>query len=231
VSLILKKLVDDQIITSNSAPHIVDSIIEEVSEADRVEFGKLKSLDIDVEQVEYIQTIGQGWAYPLQKFMDELQLIEVLHMKTLTDGEGKRHLFAVPITQHCTKDQMEALKGEKRISLKCSALKNDDVYAIIENPVFYENRKEEISTRVFGTSSLKHPKVERIMEQGDFLVSGSSMRFVKQVLFNDGLDSYRQTPREINNQIVARGADAVYAFQLRNPLHNGHVVLLKDTRE
>lgn len=83
---------------------------------------------------------------------------------------------------------------------------------MIENPVFYENRKEEISARVFGTFSTKHPKVERIMAQGDYLVSGSNMRFVKNVEFNDGLDSYRQTPRQIHNQIVARGADAVYAF-------------------
>lgn len=123
--------------------------------------------------------------------MDELQLLEVMQMKTLTDATGKRHLFSVPITQHCTKEQMQALKFEKRIALKCTALGNDDVYAIIENPVFYENRKEEISSRIFGTFSLKHPKVERIMAQGDYLVSGSLMRFVKNVEFRDGLDIYR----------------------------------------
>jgi ATP sulfurylase len=94
--------------------------------------------------------------------MDELQLLEVMHMRTLNDSTGKRHLFSVPITQHCTKQQMETLKGERKIALKCSAL-SDDVYAIIENPVFFENRKEEISARVFGTFSTKHPKIERIM--------------------------------------------------------------------
>jgi 3'-phosphoadenosine 5'-phosphosulfate synthase len=153
-----------------------------------------------------------------------------MQMKTLTDNVGKRHLFSVPITQHCTKEQMLSLKNEKKIALTCSAL-SGDVYAIIENPVFYENRKEEISARFFGTLSTKHPKVERILCQGDYLVTGSSMRYVKNVEFNDGMDIYRLTPREINNQIVKRGADAVSAFQLRNPLHNGHVVLLNDTRE
>jgi hypothetical protein len=59
---------------------------------------------------------------------------------------------------------MLALKGEKLIALKCSALGNESVYALIENPVFFENRKEEISARVFGTLSTKHPKVERILE-------------------------------------------------------------------
>jgi 3'-phosphoadenosine 5'-phosphosulfate synthase len=104
------------------------------------------------------------------------------------------------------------------------------VYAIIENPVFYENRKEEISSRIFGTFSIRHPKVENILKQGDFLVSGSKMRFVKNVQFNDGLDQYRYTPKQIHEKIVEKNADAVYAFQVRNPLHNGHVLLLKDTR-
>lgn len=119
-------------------------------------------------------------------------------MKTLTEGPtGKRHLFSVPITQSVTKEQRDALKDEKKIALRCSAI-SPDVIAIIENPVFFDNRKEEICARVFGVQSLKHPKVERIFEQGDFLVSGSSMRFVKEVKFNDGLDQYRQTPQQIN---------------------------------
>ena len=93
---------------------------------------------------------------------------------------------------------MLELKGEKRIALTCKSLQNDDVYAVIENPVFFENRKEEISARVLGTFSTKHPKVERIFSQGDYLVSGTSMRFVKKVEFNDGLDKYRQTPKEVH---------------------------------
>ena len=120
--------------------------------------------------------------------MDELQLLEVIQMKTLTDNNGKRHLMSVPITQHCTKEQMEALKFEKNIALKCSVLSANDVYAIIENPIFFKNRKEEISARVFGTFSTKHPKVERILAQGDYLVSGLSMRYVRKVEFKDGLD-------------------------------------------
>jgi 3'-phosphoadenosine 5'-phosphosulfate synthase len=71
----------------------------------------------------------------------------------------------------------------------------DDVLAVIEDPVFFDNRKEEINTRTFGTTSLKHPKVERINAQGDFLVSGSKTRFVKEIKFNDGLDQYRLTPK------------------------------------
>jgi ATP sulfurylase len=79
-------------------------------------------------------------------------------MKTITI-EGKKHLFSVPITQHLTKASHEELKGEKSITLKS----NGKVLAVIENPTFFENRREEISARIFGTSSTKHPKVERIL--------------------------------------------------------------------
>lgn len=45
------------------------------------------------------------------------------------------------------------------------------------------------------------------------------------------MDQWRLTPNEIRKQAKKRGADVVYGFQLRNPLHNGHVMLLKDTHD
>lgn len=73
INKVLKRMEDDGIIESNTKPRVVESLVEEnVSEEERKEFEGLKSIDIDREQVEYLQTLGQGWAYPLQKFMDEL---------------------------------------------------------------------------------------------------------------------------------------------------------------
>lgn len=143
--------------------------------------------------------------------MDEIQLLEVMQMKTVTTSNGKKHLISVPITQSVTKEQVEQLKGEKRVAIRCSKV-SSEVLAVIENPVFFDNRKEEICARIFGTQSVKHPKVERIMAQPDFLISGSSMRFVTKVEWKDDLDNYRMTPREINDLIKAKNADAVYAF-------------------
>ncbi len=84
-------------------------------------------------------------------------------MKTLTDSAGFKHLFSVPITQDVTKDQYENLNKESKIALRCPTLNDNKVLAVIENPTFYANRKEEICARTFGTFSVKHPKAERIM--------------------------------------------------------------------
>jgi hypothetical protein len=58
---------------------------------------------------------------------------------------------------------MEALKIKKHIALICSSISASEVYAIIENPVFFENRKEEIAARVLGTLSNKNSKVMKIL--------------------------------------------------------------------
>lgn len=49
VQLILKQLTQDGIIKSNTAPNVVDTLIETVSEEELANFASLKSIDIDVE--------------------------------------------------------------------------------------------------------------------------------------------------------------------------------------
>ena len=47
----------------------------------------------------------------------------------------------------------------------------------------------------------------------------------------DGLDSYRKTPLEVRQRFRELGADSVFVFQLRNPIHNGHALLMRSTYE
>jgi len=52
-----------------------------------------------------------------------------------------------------------------------------------------------------------------------------------RIRYNDGLDQYRLTAKELVEEFVRRGADAVFAFQTRNPTHAGHAYLMKTARE
>jgi 3'-phosphoadenosine 5'-phosphosulfate synthase len=230
-TLVINHMTNAGVLRNNNTRVVSESMWKDASEAEATEFAGLPVLDIDQHQVEYLQTIGDGWANPLKRFMNELELLEVMNMKTITDSEGKRHLLSVPITQSVTAEQKAEFEGKTKIAIKCSAIGSDAVLAVIDNPVFFDNRKEEICARTFGCMSKNHPKAETIFAQGDFLVSGDSMRFVSRPVFNDGNDQYRLTPTQIQAAIVEKDADVVYAFQVRNPLHNGHVLLLKDTRE
>ena len=102
MAFVLKHMMEENVLKSNSEPIVFESLIKEADAAEAVEAETLDFIDLDLHQVQYLQTISEGWAYPLTGFMNELQLVESLHMKTVTDATGKRHLLSVPITQHVT---------------------------------------------------------------------------------------------------------------------------------
>ena len=222
---------EKRVIAKKDERPVFESLIVAPTEAEVAAASEMPHIDLDLHQVQYLQTISEGWAFPLKGFMNEMELVEAMNNKTVTDANGKRHLLSVPITQHVSAEQKAALEGKPAVALRCSAIAGDKVLAVMHKPTFFDNRKEEICTRTFGTFSAKHPKAETICAQGDFLISAQRTHFFQRITFNDGMDKYRFTPREIVEQIKARNADAVYGFQVRNPLHNGHVLLLKDTRE
>lgn len=68
-----------------------------------------------------------------------------------------------------------------------------------------------------------------IHNSGDWLVGGE-LEVFERIRWNDGLDKYRLTPNEIRQMCKEMGADAVFAFQLRNPIHNGHALLMQVNR-
>lgn len=106
--------------------------------------------------------------------MNELELLEVLHMNTITDPlTGHKSLFSVPITCPLTNEDQVRLEKEDKIALVCKEV-SDKPLAVVSKPVFFSNRKEEICARTFGTQSTKHCKVERIMAEGDWLLSGET---------------------------------------------------------
>jgi 3'-phosphoadenosine 5'-phosphosulfate synthase len=43
------------------------------------------------------------------------------------------------------------------------------------------------------------------------------------------MDQWRLTPAELRMKFTGMAADAVFVFQLRNPVHNGHALLMQDT--
>lgn len=65
-----------------------------------------------------------------------------------------------------------------------------------------------------------------ILASGPWLLGGD-LSVLGRVRWDDGLDEFRLTPNELRRRFSALGADAVFAFQLRNPVHNGHALLMK----
>jgi len=102
--------------------------------------------------------------------------------------------------------------------------------AILEDPEVHPHRKKERVHRQFATADPRHPTVKMILESGDWLLGGD-IKVLGKITYNDGLDEYRKTPLELRKIFAESQCDAVFAFQLRNPIHNGHALLMQDTRE
>jgi 3'-phosphoadenosine 5'-phosphosulfate synthase len=154
--------------------------------------------------------------------MREDQFLQTLHFNAFVKDELAT--MPVAIVLPVSSEDKARLEGEERISL----VYEGRVVGVMENPEFYPHRKEERVARQFGTTSPRHPHIKLILDSGDWLVGGEIQVF-ERIRWNDGLDAYRLTPNEIRQKSREMDADALFAFQLRNPIHNGHALLMQDT--
>ena len=207
---------------------------------------KVLLTDIDLN---WLQTIGEGWAAPLKGFMREGTLLETLHfnsvlidpfnvtgnqqrLETVTDFNNfpphpprDRVSMPIPITlsiSSYTKGRIET-SNQPDVAL---TTRMGHTVAIMRNVEIYENRKEEIVSRMYGVIDMDHPYIHNIYMGGDYLIGGE-IELLDRIRYNDGLDKWRKTATELLQEFQDKGADTVYAFQTRNPTHAGHAYLMK----
>lgn len=183
----------------------------------------LPSVNITKLDLQWVQVLAEGWATPLRGFMRESEYLQCLHFATIQDGGISSQ--SIPIVLPISTTDKNALEDVSAFALTYEGRR----VAILRDPEFYEHRKEERCSRQFGTANKDHPYVKMIFESGDWLVGGD-LEVLGRIYWEDGLDQFRLTPTELRADFAQRGADAVFAFQLRNPIHNGHALLMADTK-
>jgi len=180
-------------------------------------------IEMSREEYEWTHVLAEGWASPLDGFMTEDQYLASTHFEHLVI-EGEMVPMPVPIVLTATADEKTNIEGKEQVALTF----NGEIIAIMEKPEVYEHLKEERAGRTFGITEPGHPYIDLINEGGDFLVGGK-IKVVHKFLYNDGMDQWRLTPTQLKAKFEEMGADAVFVFQLRNPVHNGHALLMQDT--
>lgn len=206
--------------------------------------------DLDLN---WLQTIGEGWAAPLKGFMREGTLLETIHFNSIVvdtfnlTGNAMRHetktdfqnfserqppnrvSMSLPITLACT-DFTKKLVEESGSPDVALVTNMGQIVAILKDPEIYNNRKEEIATRMYGVIDMGHPYIKHVYAGGDFLIGGE-VELLDRIRYNDGLDQWRKTATELISEFESKGADTVYAFQTRNPTHAGHAYLMRSAGE
>ncbi|XP_069467393.1 bifunctional 3'-phosphoadenosine 5'-phosphosulfate synthase 2 isoform X2 [Ambystoma mexicanum] len=219
------ELLQEQTIIPPAAVTEVQELFVPESKLDavRMEAAKLPALTITKLDLQWVQVLSEGWATPLKGFMREKEYLQVLHFDILMEGGVISQ--SIPIVLPLSTEDKTRLEHSAEFALEYEGRR----VAILSNPEFFEHRKEERCCRVWGTTTTKHPHIKMILESGDWLVGGD-LQVLERIQWNDGLDKYRLTPLELKQKFEEMTADAVFAFQLRNPVHNGHALLMQDTR-
>ncbi|ETW09152.1 sulfate adenylyltransferase [Aphanomyces invadans] len=210
------------------------------------------------EDLHWVQVLGEGWASPLRGFMREGAYLQCLHFSsvvfdadnltagnlnphsttnfseysTADVGRGTRVNMPIPIVLPVTKVTKAAIStaADGGINHVVLVTRTGEEVAVLTNPEVFDHRKEERITRTFGAYDRGHPYVDMIQKAGDFLLGGE-IQLLQRVMYNDGLDKFRLTPSELRAKFEALGADAVLAFQTRNPTHAGHAYLMNQGRQ
>ncbi len=180
--------------------------------------------DIDMQ---WLHVLAEGWAAPLNGFMREKEYLQTLHFNSLRMPDGSLSNMSVPITLAINDADKAACEGKTSVALKSPT---GEIVAILSNIEIYVHNKEERCARSFGLTDARHPYAEMIYNSGDYLIGGD-LEVLTEFKYNDGLDEFRLTPAQLKAEYKKRNADAVFVFQLRNPIHNGHALLMTSCRE
>ncbi|VVA98673.1 unnamed protein product [Arabis nemorensis] len=207
---------------------LVELIVEEPRRREKKhEAAELPRVELTAIDLQWMHVLSEGWASPLGGFMRESEFLQTLHFNSLRLDDGSVVNMSVPIVLAIDDEQKAKIGESKRVALVDS---DGNPVAILSDIEIYKHPKEERIARTWGTTAPGLPYVEEaITNAGNWLIGGD-LEVLEPVKYNDGLDRFRLSPAELRKELEKRGADAVFAFQLRNPVHNGHALLMTDTR-
>ncbi|KAK6161496.1 hypothetical protein DH2020_004877 [Rehmannia glutinosa] len=185
---------------------------------------KIKLSKIDLQ---WVHVLSEGWASPLKGFMRESEFLQTLHFNSLRLEDGSVVNMSLPIVLAIDDAQKNRVGSSTSVAL---VDEKDDLVAILSDIEIYKHNKEERIARTWGTTAPGLPYAEEtITGAGNWLIGGD-LEVLNPIKYDDNLDRFRLSPAQLRDEFERRNADAVFAFQLRNPVHNGHALLMTDTR-
>ncbi|CAK8575795.1 unnamed protein product [Lathyrus sativus] len=208
---------------------LVDLVVPENGRDSKVlEAKPLPNVKLTKVDFEWVHVIGEGWASPLKGFMRENEYLQSLHFNSFRLNDGSFVNMSLPIVLSIDDETKWRIGSSYNVGLVGP---DGDCVAILRSIGIYKHNKEERIARTWGTTAPGLPYVKEVIaSSGNFLIGGD-LEVFKPIKYNDGLDNYRLSPKKLHGEFDRRKVDAVFAFQLRNLVHNSHALLMNDTRQ
>ncbi len=179
---------------------------------------KAPGLTINARAEADLELIATGALSPLEGFMGEGDYLSVLDNRRLANGL----VWTIPVTLSATEEERARLKLGDDVALRA---RDGRLVALLHLAEIYKYDKRREAAAVYRTTEDKHPGVQVLYSQGDYLLGGH----VSVVEHPNGHEfkQYRHTPRQLRALFAEKGWRRIVAFQTRNPVHRAHEYIQK----
>ncbi|MFH1441054.1 MAG: pyruvate kinase [Candidatus Omnitrophota bacterium] len=174
---------------------------------------KLPSLILSEEDILDCEQIAIGTYSPITGPMTQEELSSVLNDLVLPGGLA----WTLPIILQVFKKDITNLGDPDKVLLRD---RDGNAKAILNVSQIYKLNMPELVYKWFGTNDLNHPGVDRVMQKGDWAISGEVLllNYPKTTLYAE----YMLTPQKIRYILDKKGWTSVVGFHTRNVPHKVH---------
>jgi ATP sulfurylase len=178
----------------------------------------LPAVVLDAREQADLELIATGAASPLIGFLGRADYDSVLLRRRLANGI----VWPLPFTLAVTDEVAATLASGAEAALREA---DGRLLGVIRVEETFTRDPLAEAAAVYGTTDPSHPGVAYLLARPRNLVAGP----VLALPLPDTIPfaAYRFTPRELRQEIAARGWRRVAGFQTRNPIHRAHEHLTK----
>jgi sulfate adenylyltransferase len=181
---------------------------------------KLNKIEITSRETSDLIMMGIGAFTPLEGFMDKKDWKSVCDDFTMQDGT----FWPIPITLSTSEERADAIKIGDEVAL--TDAETFELMGTITVSEKYSIDKAYECQKIFKTTDLEHPGVQKVMSQGEINLAGKVKVFSEGIYPAQFKDVYKR-PAETRRIFEEKGWSTVAALQLRNPMHRSHEYLAK----
>lgn len=181
---------------------------------------KLKKLPMTSRETSDLIMLGIGAFTPLEGFMGKKDWQGVVDNYTMADGT----FWPIPITLSATKELADEIKIGEEVALV--DFETSEIIGIIDVSEKYSIDKAYECQKVFKTTDMEHPGVQKVMTQGDVNIAGK-VKVLSESSYPEEFKDIYMRPAEVRKLFEEKGWNTVAAFQTRNPMHRSHEYLAK----
>lgn len=178
----------------------------------------LPTVTINARAEADLELIATGALSPLEGFLGEADYLSVRDNLRLASGL----VWSIPVTLSATAEERAKLTVGHDVALRT---RDGRLVAVLHLAEIYTYDKQREAEAVYGTAEEKHPGVQVLYAQGEYLLGGK----VTVLDHPNGQEfkQYRHTPAQTRALFAEKGWQRIVAFQTRNPVHRAHEYIQK----